>query len=225
MRILLTGATGLVGQGVLHECLRDSAITQVIALGRHASGLAHDKLEELIVADFADLYAVENRLRSVDACLYCAGALLFGASADEYRHVTLTLTTHVAQTLARLNPHLVFLYVSGAYSDPKSAVLPLRVKGETEHALAALPIRTVMLRPGAIQPVDGVHSPHTAMDLAYSLVGPLLGMGVRLAPGFMTTTQRLGRAMLQLLRMENPPSIVENAEINRLGQLELDTAS
>jgi len=224
MRILLTGATGLVGQGVLRECLRDPAVTHVTALGRHASGQTHDKLEDLIAPDFADLRAIEDRLRPFDACLYCAGAPPIGTSEDEYRHVTLTLTTHVAQTLARLNPHLVFIYISGAHSNPDSHVMPLRVKGETERALAALPIRTVMLRPGGIQPVHDEHSPHPAMAALYSLTGPLMGLGVRMAPGFMTTTERVGRAMLQLLQQKDPPPIVEAAEINRLGQLGFDTA-
>jgi uncharacterized protein YbjT (DUF2867 family) len=217
MRILLTGATGLVGQGVLRECLSDSDVTQVVALGRRPSGQSHDKLAEVIVPDFADLRSIEDRLRPFDACLYCAGAPPIGTPEGEYRHVTLTLTTHVAETLARLNPQLIFVYVSGAHSNPDSRLMPLRVKGETERALAALPIRTVMLRTGGIQPVHGERSPHPAMAAMYSLTGPLMGLGVQLMPNLMTTTERVGRAMLQLLRQGSPPAVVENAEINRLG--------
>lgn len=217
MRILLTGATGLVGQGVLRECLADPVVTHVAALGRRPGGESHDKLEDLVVADFADLSSVEGRLHPFDACLYCAGALPVGISEAEFRHVTLDLTLHVARTLARLNPRLVFVYVSGAYSDPDSRVMPLRIKGEAERALAALPIRTVMLRTGGIQPVHGVRSPHPAMATMYAAVGPLMSLGVQLMPGLMTTTGRVGRAMLQLLRQDDPPAVVENAEINRLG--------
>jgi uncharacterized protein YbjT (DUF2867 family) len=217
MRILLTGATGLVGQGVLRECLSDRGVTQVVALGRRPSGQRHAKLEELVVADFNDLHAVENRLQPFDACLYCAGAPPIGTPEPEYRHVTLTLTTNVARTLARLNPGLTLVYISGAASNPDSRIMPLRIKGETERALAALPIRTVMLRPGGIQPVHGVRSPHAALSVMYGLTGPLMGLGVRLMPNVMTTTERVGRAMLQLLRQKNPPSVVENVDINRLG--------
>ena len=217
MRILLTGANGLVGQGVLNECLRDPAVTHVVALGRRASGQSHAKLTDLVCPDFTNLNAVEERLHPFDACLYCAGAAPLGTPEAEYRHVTLELTTHVAQTLARLNPGLAFLYVSGAHSDPDSRLMPLRVKGETERALAALPVRTVMLRPGGIQPVEGVRSPHSALAAIYAVAGPLMGVGVRLLPNMMTTTQRVGRAMLALLRQSEPPAVVENAEINRLG--------
>jgi uncharacterized protein YbjT (DUF2867 family) len=217
MRILVTGATGLVGQGVLQACLQAADVSHVAALGRRATGHVDPRLEEIIVHDLADLRAEESRLRPYDACLYCAGVLPLGLSEDEFRHVTLDLTTHVARTLAHLNPAMTFVYVSGSMSNPDSHLMPLKVKGETERALAALPIRTVMFRPGGIQPVEGVHSPHAARDTLYQLTGPLMGLGVKLAPQLMTTTERVGRAMLAVLRMQAPPAVVENAEINRLG--------
>jgi uncharacterized protein YbjT (DUF2867 family) len=217
MRILLTGATGLVGQGALRECLRDPAVTGVVALGRQPSGQSDTKLSDLVCPDFADLGAIKDRLQPFDACLYCAGAPPLGTPEAGYRHVTLDLTTNVARTLARLNPAMTFVYVSGAHSDPDSRLMLLRIKGETERALAALPIRTVMFRPGGIQPVHGVRSPHPTLAAVYGLTAPLMGLGVQLFPGVMTTTERLGRAMLQVLRQDNPPAVVENAEINRLG--------
>jgi uncharacterized protein YbjT (DUF2867 family) len=218
MRILITGATGLVGQGVLRECLRAPDVTEVVALGRRPSGQAAPRLTDLVCQDFTELGPVEDRLQPFDGCLYCAGAPPVGTPEHEYRHVTLDLTTHVAQVLARHNPNLTFVYISGAYSDPRSRIMVLRVKGETERALAALPIATVMLRPGGIQPVDGVRSPHPALDRMYRLAGPLMGLGVRMLPGLMTTTERVGRAMLALLRQGDPPAVVENAQINRLGR-------
>lgn len=218
MRIIVTGANGLVGQGVVKECLRAAEVTQVVALGRHPSGLSHANLDEITCPDFSELDAVEDRLQPFDACFYCAGAPPVGTAEEQYRHVTLALTTNVASTLARLNPEIVFIYISGAHANPESGFMPLRVKGETENALTALPIRTVMLRPGGIQPVDGVHSPHSMMDAMYRVAGPLMGLGVRLMPGMLTTTANVGRAMLALLRQDDPPAVVENDAINRLGR-------
>ena len=217
MRILIAGATGLVGQGVLGECLRADDVSHVATLGRKTSSQSHPKLTEIVVADFGDLDAVEVQLRPFDACLYCAGAPPIGTAEADFRHVTLELSTHVAATLARLNPDITFVYVSGAKSDPDSRIMQLRIKGETERALAALPIRTVMLRTGGIQPVGGERSPHAALAALYAVGGPFMGLGVRLLPQLMTTTQRVARAMLAVARQQDPPAVLENAEINRLG--------
>ncbi len=224
MRILITGANGLVGQGVLRECLDAPEVAQVVALGRHSTGQSHAKFSEIICPDFSNLGAVEDRLPPFDACLYCAGAPPVGTPEDQYRHVTLALTCNVAKTLTRLTPALVFVYVSGAHADPESRFMPLRVKGETERALAALPIRTIMLRPGGIQPVDGVRSPHSKRDTMYRVVGPLMGLGVQFMPGVITTTARVGRAMLALLQQDDPPAVVETDAINRLGAADSNAA-
>ena len=123
----------------------------------------------------------------------------------------------MAQVLAQRNPGLRFLYVSGAGSDPDSRMMPLRVKGEAERALAALPIRTTMLRTGGIQPSQGERSPHPAMAALYLVASPLMGLALPLLPRLVTSTAHVGRAMLALARQPDPPAIVENAEINRLG--------
>lgn len=218
MRILITGGTGMVGQGVLRECLRAPDVTQVVALGRHPTGIHNARLEELSCPDFAQVESLGDRLAGFDACLYCAGAPLVGITAEAYRHVTLTLTSKVAEAFGRYNPRGRFLYISGAYSDPGSRMMVARAKGETERALAALPITTVMLRPGGIRPVEGIRSPHKQLDLLYRLGSPALALAVRLLPGQMTTTARVGRAMLALARDPSPPPIVENDAINRLGR-------
>lgn len=217
MRILLAGATGLVGQGVLQECLRAPDVTRVVSLGRHPTGSRDARVEELICPDFANLAMVHARMAPFDACFYCAGAPLVGMAGADYRHVTLTLTLGVAEAFAERNPDARFIYISGAHANPASRVTVLRIKGETELALANLPLTTVMVRPGGIQPVDGVRSKHPSLDLLYRLGGPVMGVAVRLLPGQMTTTARVGRALLALARQPQPPMVLENDGINRLG--------
>ena len=216
MRILMTGATGLVGQGVLREALAHPAVTRVGVLGRRATDSGDPRVEDVLVERFDDLDGVLDRLAPWDACFYCAGAPPLGTPQAQYRHVTLDLTLHVARAFAERNPQGRFLYVSGAHADPASRLMPLRIKGEIEAALQALPITSVMLRPGGIQPVHRERSPHAWMRPMYAVGGPVMGLGVRLLPGVMTTTAAVGRALLLLAQMPHPPTVVENADINRL---------
>lgn len=214
MRILLTGATGLVGQGVLHEVLGDAAVTHVGLLGRRSVPHDDPRVQSLVVERFDALEAVADRLAPWDACFYCAGAPPVGTAAAEYRQVTVDLTLHVARAFAECNPQGRFLYISGANANPRSRIMPLRVKGEAEAALQALAITTVMLRPGGVQPAHGERSPHAWMRPMYTLGGPVMGLGVRLLPSLMTSTAAIGRAMLALAAMPQPPRVVENVEIN-----------
>ncbi len=217
MRILMTGGTGLVGQGVLVETLADARVSRVGVLGRRALEHADARVDDIVVAGFDHLASVADRLAPWDACFYCAGAPPLGTPEPHYRHVTLDLTLQVARAYAARNPRGRFLYVSGAKADPDSRIMPLRIKGETEAALQALPITTVMLRPGGIQPAHGERSPHTWMRPFYALAAPVMGLGVRAMPSLMTSTAHVGRAMLALAEMAQPPAVVENAAINRLG--------
>jgi uncharacterized protein YbjT (DUF2867 family) len=218
MRILMTGGTGLVGQGVLAEALANARVTRVAVLGRRALQHADPRVEDIVVEDFARLEPVASRLAPYDACFYCAGAPPLGTPEAEYRHVTLELTLEVARAYAAHTPGGRFLYISGARADPASRLMPLRIKGQTEAALQALPITTVMLRPGGIQPAHGERSPHAWMRPFYALAAPAMGLGVRGMPALMTSTAHLGRAMLALAAMETVPGVVENREINGLGE-------
>ena len=217
MQILMTGATGLVGQGVLREVLLHPHVSGVGVLGRRPLHSRDTRVLDLTVERFDDLSAVIDDLAPFDACFYCAGAPPVGTAEALYRQVTRDLTLHVARAFAERNANGRFLYVSGAHADPDSRFMPLRVKGETERALRELPLRTVMLRPGGIQPAHGERSPHAWMRPLYAVAAPLMGIGVRLAPGVMTSTAHLGRALLALAAMPAPPPVVENADINRLG--------
>lgn len=217
MRILMTGATGLVGQGVLREALAHPAVSRVGVLGRRDTGSVDPRVQELRVERFDALAGVADHLAPWDACFYCAGAPPLGTPEAEYRRVTVDLTLEVARVFAERNPQGRFLYVSGAHANPASRFMPLRVKGEVEAALGALPVNSVMLRPGGIQPAHGERSPHPWMRPMYALGAPFMGLGVRLLPSIMTSTAALGRALLALAQMPDPPEVVENGEINRLG--------
>jgi len=154
MKILVTGATGLVGQGVVRACQGSAAVERLAVLVRKG-GDAPAGVEEIVLPDFLQAMDVLPLLEGFSACFYCAGAPPVGIPEPEYRRVTLDATLAVARAWGKSNPDGRFLYVSGAYADPDSRVMPLRVKGETERALFALPIKAIMLRPGGVRPVEG----------------------------------------------------------------------
>jgi uncharacterized protein YbjT (DUF2867 family) len=217
MRVLVTGATGLVGQGVICACQAATAVDEVVALVRKA-GDAGPGLEEIVLPDFMQATMLAEELAGFDACFYCAGAPPVGTPEAEYRHVTFEVTLAVARAWAQANPNGCFLYVSGAYADPGSQVMPLRIKGETEHALAALPIRTVMLRPGGVRPVEHTGTRHAALKPLYLVGRPMMKLAEHMAPSMVTSNEAIGLAMIALASMPQPPDVVECAQINALAR-------
>jgi uncharacterized protein YbjT (DUF2867 family) len=219
MRVILFGATGMVGQGVLRECLLDPGVERGLAVGRTAAPQREEKLHDLVVANFLDFSAVERELSGYDACFFCLGITSAGMTEADYRRVTYDFALAAAQTLVRINPEMTFVFVSGAGADStgRGRVMWARVKGQTENALLALPFKGVyVFRPAAIQPLHGIRSKTSWINAAYAVLGPLYPVFKRLVPDYVTTTEQVGRAMLVVARRGAPKRVLENADINRL---------
>jgi len=216
MKVILFGASGMVGQGALRELLNDAEVQEVLAIGRTPSGQRHPKLVELVREDVTALGLLEQELGKYDACLFCLGVSAVGMSEPAYKRVTYDLTLKVAQTLERLNPNMTFVYVSGGGSDAteRGHVMWARVKGATENALLAMPFaHAYMLRPGFIRPLHGVVSKTGWYRALYAVVGPIYPVLKRLFPGHVTTTEELGRAMLQVVKRGFAERVLENRDI------------
>src|SRR5580698_4735067 len=198
MNVLLFGATGMVGQGVLRECLRDPEVQRVQIVGRSAAGVEDPKLTEIIHQDLWHFDSIETSLAGFDACFFCLGISSAGMSESDYERVTYGITLAAAETLSRINPKMTFIYVSGAGTDSSEhgRVMWARVKGKTENALLRLPFKAAyMFRPAGIQPLHGITSKTKSYRILYALTKPLLPL-LALFPKYMTTTEQLGRAML-----------------------------
>lgn len=220
MRVLLFGATGMVGQGVLRECLLDPEINVVETIGRSATGVKNPKLREILHADMFRYSDIEDELRGFDACFFCLGVSSAGMPAEEYERLTYVLTTAVAQTLRQLNPEMTFVYVSGAGTDSteKGRVPWARVKGKTENELLRLFKNAYMFRPGAIQPMHDEQSKSAWVRIAVKVFKPLFPVLRRLFPKYVLTTEEIGRAMIQVARRGAPKHVLESSDIRELAQ-------
>lgn len=218
MKVLVFGATGMVGQGVLRECLLDPDVSAVLTVGRSVTGQQHAKLTELAHADLLDYSGVEARLAGFDACFFCLGISSVGMTEERYTRITYDLTMAAAQTLARLNPNMTFIYVSGASTDSseRGRSMWARVKGKTENALLRLPFKAYMFRPAFIQPQHGIKSKTRLYRAIYAATGFLAPILIRLAPGKATTNEQIGRAMLEVAKRGAPKRILEGLDINAL---------
>jgi uncharacterized protein YbjT (DUF2867 family) len=216
MKVILFGGTGMVGQGVLRECLLDERVERVLAVGRSSVGTTHAKLDEIVQDDLSDLSGARDRFTGYDACFFCLGVSSVGLSEDRYRRITYDLTLAAAGTIAAASPGLTFIYVSGQGTDSSGTgrVRWARVKGATENALRELPVRGYAFRPGFIHPMHGATSRTRLYAVIYRVVAPLYPVLRRIAPGAVTTTKALGRAMIVVAEHGHPTPVLENRDIN-----------
>lgn len=217
-KIIITGTTGMVGEGVLYECLHSNEIEAVLIINRRPLGVTHPKLKEIVHSDFMNLSAIESQLSGYDACFFCLGVSSVGMPADTYYSMTYTLTLHVAETLSRLNPEMTFCYISGAGTDSseKGRSRWARVKGKTENDLMRLPFKAVYaLRPGFIKPTEGLSNTH----VYYKYVGWLFPIGRVLYPKGFCTQKELGTAMIRLATKGYHKKVLEGTDIIQLGQI------
>ena len=217
MKVIVFGATGMVGQGVVRECLLDPGVERVLTVGRAATGGKHEKLRELVVKDLHDLSAVEKDLAGYDACFFCLGVASAGMSEADYTRITHDITVAAAGTLARLDPGMTFIFVSGAGADSTESgrVMWARIKGKAENAVLRMPFKaSYVFRPAFIQPLHGITSRTRLYRVLYRLMSPLVPLLRALAPGKVTTTEQIGRAMLNVARRGAPKRVLESADIS-----------
>jgi uncharacterized protein YbjT (DUF2867 family) len=220
MKVLVFGATGMVGQAAVLECLRDPDVELVVSVGRTATRILDPKLREIMHANMADLSSIETQLAGFDACIYCLGVASTGMSEADYNHITYGFTLATGEALSHINPGMPFIYVSGSGTDSseRGAMMWARVKGRTENALLRLPLKAWMFRPGFIEPMDGIRSKTPRYRVFYFLLKPVLPFLRAAIPGKIVSTREIGRAMLSVARHGYPRRILETKDIRALVQ-------
>jgi uncharacterized protein YbjT (DUF2867 family) len=219
VKIILFGATGMVGQGVLRECLLDPEIEGVLSIGRTPTGQTHEKLREMNRKDMFNYEDVEEQLRGYDACFFCLGVSSVGMKEADYRRLTYDLTMAAGQALAKADLGMTFIYVSGTGTDSteRGRSIWARVKGATENALLRLPFKAAyMFRPGVIQPMHGERPKARLSRVGYLVMAPLIPLLIRVFPKYVTTTERMGRAMIEVAKHGAPKKLLETRDINQL---------
>jgi nucleoside-diphosphate-sugar epimerase len=215
MKVILFGATGMVGQGVLRECLLDEGIESVLAIGRSSTGRTDPKLRELILSDLFNFDAAGTDLQGYDACFFCLGVSVAGMNEADYTHLTFDLTLGWAHKLADINPTMTFVYVSGAGTGGNA--MWAQVKGRTENALLDLFESAYMVRLAALRPMHGEVSKTRWTRIAYAVFRPLLPLFQAISPGTVISTEELGRAMIRVARQGAPKRVLDNRDLRALG--------
>jgi uncharacterized protein YbjT (DUF2867 family) len=215
MKVLVFGATGMVGQGVLLECLRDPDVELAVTVGRTATSAQDTKLQQIVHADLAHYEAIEGRLTGFNACFFCLGVSSSGMKEADYERITYGFTLAAAETLSRLNPGMTFIYVSGAGTDSteKGRSMWARVKGRTENALLRLPLEAYMFRPGFIEPMDGIQSKTPSYRILYKVLTPLMPVVRWALRQQILNTRQIGLAMLSVAKLGYEKRILEIKDI------------
>ena len=212
IRVIITGSTGMVGEGVLYVCLQQPGVESVLVINRKPCGITHPRLKEIIHADFYNLSAIENQLAGYNACFFCLGISSIGMKEPEYFKVTYNLTLHMAETLCRINNNMTFCYISGAGTDSteKGRSMWARVKGKTENDLMKLPFKAAYaLRPGFIRPIKGLKHTHSF----YNYIGWLFPIGKALYPKGFCTMEELALSMIHLAQHGYIKKVLEGNDI------------
>lgn len=224
MNVLITGSTGMIGKGVLLECLKNEAIQKVWLLNRNTIGMDHAKIEEVLHPDFNDLNSIKNRFSKIDACFHCMGVSSIGMSEEQYSGLTYDVTRDIADICFGLNPQMTFIYVSGTGTDSteKGRQMWARVKGRTENYVLNKGFgKALMFRPGAILPENGIRSKTKWYQLIYDIMRPFYPLLKKSKN--ITTTTKIGRAMINALQANVPGQHLENRDINYLASEPLQT--
>jgi aspartate-semialdehyde dehydrogenase len=216
MDVILFGATGMVGQGVLRECLREDNVETLLAIGRRSTGVSHPKLSEHLLSNIFSFDTGDENLQHFDACFFCLGVSSAGMSEVDYRHMTLDLTIGWAQKLAKINPMMTFIYVSGAGTGGRS--MWAQIKGKTESTLLELFPKAYMFRLAALQPMHGEVSRTRWTRVSYALLKPLIPVVRMLIPNSVITTEELGRAMIRVALQGPEKHVLENRDLIVLGK-------
>lgn len=219
INVIITGSTGMVGKGVLLECLENSDVKKILLLNRSSVGIEHEKITELIIEDFHNLSPLREVFSGYDACYFCMGVSSFRMKEKEYNEITYKITLHLAKLLSDINPSMSFCYVSGVGTDSteKGRTMWARVKGKTENALKKLPLKSVFLfRPGYIQPQKGIKSKTSLYNTLYIFIKPLYPIFKLIVPNKVTTTTNIGKAMICTTLKGSDKDILYNKDINEL---------
>ena len=215
MKVIVFGATGMVGQGVLRECLLDPDVEGVLAISRTPLAQTHEKLRVLVHKDFTDYTAIESELWGYDACYFCLGISSVGMTEEAYRRVTYDMPVAAAKAVLARNPSMKFVLVTGAGTDAASRTMWARVKGEAENAILGMPFKgKYVFRPGFIQPLHGITSRTRSYRILYALFRPLFALFKLLFPTQVTTTEQVGKAMLAVTRHGAAKQVLNTPDIN-----------